>query len=99
MLVRAAAAQAETRRPLRLHRRLLGGVKLLFLDAHLSPTMLPPTPRQFVVALELLFHRLGFRLRWLRSVDGFPADQKVADFLGVAGLPAGFCCYEMVLVR
>ncbi|EOD13153.1 hypothetical protein EMIHUDRAFT_244273 [Emiliania huxleyi CCMP1516] len=79
--------------------KILGGVKLLFLDAHLSPTMLPPTPRQFVVALELLFHRLGFRLRWLRSVDGFPADQKVADFLGVAGLPAGFCCYEMVLVR
>lgn len=78
---------------------LLGGVKLLYLDMHLSPSMLPPTPRQFAGAFDLLFNRLGFRLRWLRSVDGYPADQKVADYLGFAGVPAGFCCYEMVLQR
>lgn len=78
---------------------LLGGVKLLYLDIHLSPTMLPPTPKQFASTFDLLFNRLGFRLRWLRSVDGYPVDQKVADFLGFAGVPAGFCCYEMVLQR
>ena len=61
--------------------------------------MVPPTLHEFVLAFQLLFDRLKFKLRWLRSVNGYPADQKVVDFLGVAGLPAGFCCYEMALVR
>ena len=46
-----------------------------------------------------LFGKLGFKLRWLRSIDGYPSDQMVSDFLGVAGLHAGLCCYEMALVR
>ncbi len=79
--------------------RLLQGVKLLLLDAHLSPTMRAPTPQQFVRVMELLFHRLRFKLRWLRSVNGYPLDQHIADFLAVGGLPVGFCCYEMALVR
>ena len=78
---------------------LLSGVHLLLIDAHLSPTMVPPTLSQFVSAMELLFFRLNFKLRWLRSVNGYPRDQQVVDFLGAAGLPAGFCCYEMALVR
>ena len=79
--------------------RMLRGVKLLYLDVHLSPTLTPPTLRQFVVAFELLFHRLRFKLRWLRTVNGYPSDQKVVDFLGATGVPAGLCCYEMALVR
>jgi hypothetical protein len=92
-----AAFEQMTRDPAAI--RILRGVELLFLDGHLSPTMVPPTLKQFVGAFELLFVRLGFRLRWLRSVNGYPADQKVVDFLGVAGLAPGFCCYEMALVR
>ena len=79
--------------------RMLRGVKLLYLDVHLSPTLTPPTLRQFVAAFELLFHRLRFKLRWLRTVNGYPSDQKVVDFLGATGVPAGLCCYEMALVR
>ena len=79
--------------------KLLSGVQLLLIDVHLSPSMVPPTMGQFVRAFELLFHRLKFKLRWLRSVNGYPTDQRVVEFLGVAGLDAGFCCYEMVLVR
>ena len=78
---------------------LLRGVRLLFFEAHLTPVRLPPTLRQFVGAFRILFEKLGFRLRWLRSIDGYPSDQSVADFLGVAGLHAGLCCYEMALVR
>ena len=79
--------------------RILRGVELLYLDVHLSPTLTPPTLRQFVAAFELLYHRLRLKLRWLRTVNGYPSDQKVVDFLGSAGVPAGFCCYEMALVR
>ena len=134
--------------------KILSGVELLLLDAHFSPSMVPPTLAQvrvcmrrlslqsicvstlwecqelraahygaslgylcshvthafglrppsavlaqFVNAFELLFFRLKFKLRWLRSVNGYPIDQKVVQFLGTAGLPAGFCCYEMALVR
>jgi hypothetical protein len=74
--------------------KLLSGVQLLLIDGHLSPSMLPPTIGQFVRAFELLFHKLKLKLRWLRSVNGYPTDQRVVDFLGVAGLSAGFCCCE-----
>ena len=78
--------------------RLLLGVKVLHMDFHFHLRN-PATVRQFVHAFDFLFDTLGFRLRWLRNGDGYPADQKVVDFLGTAGLPAGFCCYESVLVR
>ena len=78
--------------------RLLAGVRVLYLDMHFHLRN-PPTLREFVRAFEFLFDTMRFRLAWLRSGNGYPADQKVVDFLGVAGLPAGLCCYEMALVR
>ena len=71
--------------------RMLRGVKLLYLDVHLSPTLTPPTLRQFVAAFELLFHRLRFRLRWLRTVDGYPSDRKVALTLSLSLNPSPKC--------
>ena len=39
--------------------------------------------------------------RSMRKADdeGAARDQAVVDFLGVAGLPAGLCCYELGFVR
>lgn len=78
--------------------RLLAGVRVFYLDLHFHLRN-PPTLREFVHAFEFLFDRMQFRLAWLRNGNGYPADQKVVDYLGVAGLPAGLCCYEMALVR
>ena len=74
-------------------------VKLLMLELHVSPSMIPPTPTQFTALFDFLIVREGFRLWALRTNDGYPFDQKVADFLGVGGLNAGLCCYELAFVR
>lgn len=77
---------------------LLAGLDVLHLDMHFHLRN-PPSVRQFVHACEFLFETMRFRLSWMRNGDGYPADQKVVDFLGTAGLPAGLCCYETTLVR
>lgn len=77
---------------------VLRGVRVLYLDMHFHLRS-PPNVPQFVRALDFLFERMKFKLRWLRNGDGYPGDQKIVDFLGVAGLQAGFCCYEAALVR
>ena len=69
------------------------------LELHVSPSMIPPTPTQFTALFDFLIVREGFRLWALRTNDGYPFDQKVADSLGVGGLNAGLCCYELAFVR
>ena len=61
--------------------------------------MLTPSPRQFVGAFEMLFSKLRFKLHFLRPLYGYPGEQTVVDFLAAAGVPEGYCCYEMVLVK
>ena len=77
----------------------LASVELLLVELHVSPTMVAPTLAQFVAFFDYILHTLGFKLWSLRSNDGYPRDQAVVDFLGVAGLPAGLCCYELGFVR
>jgi hypothetical protein len=91
-----AAIEEWTRNP--AAQRILSKVQYLYLDMHFHLRN-PVTVRQFVHGFEFLFDKMGFRLRWIRVGDGYPADQKVVDFLGAAGLPAGLCCYESLLVR
>ena len=78
--------------------KILSKVQYLYLDMHFHLRN-PVTVRQFVHGFEFLFDKMGFKMRWLRIGDGYPADQKVVDFLGAAGLPGGMCCYESLLVR
>jgi len=91
-----AAIEEWSRNPQAQH--ILANVKYLYLDMHFHLRN-PVTVRQFVHGFEFLFGKMDFKLRWLRVGDGYPADQKVVDFLGAAGLPGGFCCYESLLVR
>ena len=77
----------------------LATVEYLVVELHVTPTMVAPTVTQFIAFFEFVLGTLGFRLWSLRSNDGFPRDQQVVDFLGVGGLPAGLCCYELGLVR
>eukprot|EP00308_Calcidiscus_leptoporus_P016769 CAMPEP_0119366080 /NCGR_PEP_ID=MMETSP1334-20130426/12958_1 /TAXON_ID=127549 /ORGANISM="Calcidiscus leptoporus, Strain RCC1130" /LENGTH=389 /DNA_ID=CAMNT_0007382199 /DNA_START=127 /DNA_END=1292 /DNA_ORIENTATION=+ len=77
----------------------LANVEYLVVELHVTPTLVAPTLAQFVTFFDFVFNTLGFRLWSLRSNDGFPRDQQVVDFLGIAGLPAGLCCYELGLVR
>ena len=74
-------------------------VQLVTMELHVSPTMVAPTLRQFVGLFDLMLDKLGFRLWWQRTNDGYPYDQRVIDFLGVGGLRAGLCCYELAFVR
>lgn len=80
---------------------LLRSVKLLMIELHLSPTMVPPTPQQFANLFTYLFDVLDFRLWFIRSNEGYPFDQQVADFIGTASadIDPGLCCYELALVR
>lgn len=91
-----AALEEMSRNPKTI--RLLKNVHILYLDLHFHLRN-PPSVRQFVHALDFIFVKMQFKLRWLRNGDGYPGDQKVVDFLGTAGLPGGFCCYELALVR
>lgn len=77
----------------------LGPVRLLMIELHVSPSMIPPTPAQFAAVFDFLLVRERFKLWSLRTNDGYPFDQNVADFLGVGGLAAGLCCYELAFVR
>lgn len=74
-------------------------VQLLMVELHVSPSMLAPSLTQFVNLFEFLLVRQGFKLWMLRTNDGYPYDQKVVDFLGLGGLRAGLCCYELAFIR
>ena len=82
--------------------RLLDGVRLLFLELHVSPTMVHGEARgltrlSFLNLFEQLLGR-GWRLLYLRNNRGFPSDQHVVDFLQ-PHLPHDQCCYELALVN
>ena len=78
---------------------VLRDVEMLNLEVHVSPAMLPPTLSQFVSLFDFLLVQLGFRLWEMRANRGYPDDQVVVDWLGVGGLNAGVCCYELALTR
>ena len=78
---------------------LLRPVKLFTLELHLSPTLTPPSPRQLVILFDTLILKHGFRLWWMNANRGYPFDQRVEDFLAVAGLPLDTCCYELAFVK
>ena len=78
---------------------VLQHVELLMVEVHVSPSMVAPTLTQFVNLFEFLLLKQGFKLWWLRTNDGYPYDQKVVDFLGMGGLRAGLCCYELAFHR
>ena len=93
--------------------RLLERTHLLFLELHVSPTMVNAsatasvqddegrtlTPTVFVRLFEQLLVRGGWRLWFLRDNRGFKADQRVLDFLRDAGAEPEQCCYELALVN
>ena len=93
---------------------LLERTQLLFLELHVSPTMVNEsatasaqddddgrtlTPAVFVRLFEQLVVRGGWRLWFLRDNRGFKADQRVLDFLRDAGAEPEQCCYELALVN
>jgi hypothetical protein len=79
--------------------KALEHVQLVTMEAHVTPTMIPPSLQQFVGLFDLMLNKLGFKLWWQRTNDGYPFDQQVVEFLGVGGLKAGICCYELAFVR
>ena len=83
---------------------VLDRTQLLFLELHVSPTMVNVsgrelTPATFVRLFENLFIHHGWRLWFLRDNRGFTADQHVLDFLRDAGAEPRQCCYELALVN
>ena len=72
---------------------VLRRVRLLFVELHVSPTMISPKPGQ----VELFFTNMrnaGLYIWWLRHNPGYPRDQQVTPHLS-GFLKQGACCYEM----
>lgn len=82
---------------------LLSQTRMLFLEAHVSRSLVPPTVTMetFVTVWEYLMLDLGFRMWYLRDNPGYKFDKAVVPFLNgtASGLKRSQCCYEMAFVR
>ena len=66
---------------------------------HVSPTLVAPTPRQFVGFFDFILETLGFRLWFLRHMIGWPRDQQLVSFLSAVGARPLQSGYELAFVR
>ena len=69
--------------------KLMADVRLLFVEVHVSPTMVPPTLRQFVMLFDVIVRRLGFRL-WYANIRAKTSARSI---------PLPQCTHGGVLVR
>ena len=76
----------------------LASVRMLLLEVHLSPTLVAPTPMQFVTLFEFL-HDQRFRLWFVRNIIGWRQDWGVVAYAAAAGARRAQCCYELAFVR
>mmetsp|Transcript_28644 Transcript_28644/g.65730 ORF Transcript_28644/g.65730 Transcript_28644/m.65730 type:complete len:158 (-) Transcript_28644:81-554(-) len=78
---------------------LLARTSVVTVELHLSPSLIAPTPEQFVALFDFLVEKLGMKLWYLRNNPGFKRDRQVVDFLAKQGAKPDQCCYELAFYR
>lgn len=79
---------------------VLDRTSVVFLEIHISPTLIAPSGvAQFNALFDYLVEQQGMRLWYLRNNVGFKRDRHVVDFLEQQGAKKGQCCYELAFYR
>ncbi|KAG8457841.1 hypothetical protein KFE25_005110 [Diacronema lutheri] len=79
---------------------LLDRTSVLFLELHISPTLVAPSGvTQFNGIYDFLLDRQGMRLWYLRNSVGFKRDRHVVDFLEEQGAKRDQCCLALAFYR
>jgi hypothetical protein len=79
---------------------LLNETSVVFVEAHITPTLLSPRDEaQFSALFDFLVNKLQMRLWYMRDNIGFRRDRAVVDFLAALGARPRQCCYELAFYR
>lgn len=80
--------------------QLLNETSVVFLEVHITPTLLSPkNEAQFNALFDYLITTQKMRLWYMRNNYGFRRDRGVVDFLATLGARPRQCCYELAFVR